>query len=202
MPDTSPDLIAHEAARLLETGSAESISAAIRQAAHSLGADDSHLPSPGRVRQHIQAMNMQALGDVGYRESVRATLTFAEELMMLLQQALPSAETLLMGRAARGLIDGSDRLYLRIYTDASVTELAEIITERGYEEPAFDTINTRFGRVNRLRIIEEGVELVLARLLPTMMEQDHRDLARDRPVETATLDELRQRIVETNDADQ
>ena len=102
MTDLRTDQIAREAARLIETGRAESIDAAIHAAADALNLQDVPLPGRGRVRKHAQAMSMQALGDVGYADSVRNVWEIAEQLMTALEQAMPDDPTLLVGRAAKG----------------------------------------------------------------------------------------------------
>ncbi len=114
MTDPHTDQIAREAARLIETGQAESIDDATRAAAHALGFHDAPMPGPGRVRQHVQAMSMQAMGDEGYAQSVRNVWEIAEQLMTVLQQGMPDAPTLLVGRAAKGQIDAGVTIHIRI----------------------------------------------------------------------------------------
>lgn len=59
MPDSRTDAIAREAARLIESGRADTLGQAIRAAAEGLGFHDAELPSHGRVRRHAQALAMQ-----------------------------------------------------------------------------------------------------------------------------------------------
>ena len=92
MTDPRTDQIAREAARLIETGRAESIDDAIRAAAKTLGCHDAPMPGSGRVRQHAQAMSMQSMGDEGYAESVRNVWEIAEQLMTVLEQGMPDAQ--------------------------------------------------------------------------------------------------------------
>ena len=194
MTDPRTDQIAREAARLIETGRAESIDAAIHAAADALNLQDVPLPGRGRVRKHAQAMSMQALGDVGYAESVRNVWEIAEQLMTALDQAMPDAPTLLVGRAAKGQIDAGVTIHIRIYTKSPIAEIAQALADFDYDEPTFETAQTTSGRLNRLRLTEEGIEIVLTRCLPEMIKDAQVDLFKGQPIETVTLEELREML--------
>lgn len=194
MPDQRTDRIAREAARLLETGHAESVASAIRAAADALDALDAPLPGHGTVRKHIQGMAMQAMGDVAYHESVRDVLRIAEEIMTALEHAVPDAECLLVGRAAEGLVDGPVTLHIRIHTRRPLREIIEALVDYGYDELAFETAETRLGRLDRIRFPEEMCEVALTRCLPEMRRERKRDLFSGRPVASVTVKELRQRL--------
>jgi hypothetical protein len=197
MNDPRTDAIAREAARLIDSSRAANIGEAIRAAAEALGFRDADLPGHGRVRKHARALAMQALGDTGYAESVRRVWVVAERLMTVLDQAVPHADSLLVGRAARGLIDGGVTVHVRLYTDAPIGDLAAALVEFGYEEPAFATVNTRLGRLNRVRFEDDGIELVLTRCLPNMAASGDRDLFSGRPIRTATLADVRRKLAES-----
>ncbi len=191
MTDPQTDQIAREAARLIETGGAESIDAAIHAAASALKLQDVPLPGRGRVRKHAQAMSMQALGDEGYAESVRNVWEIAEQLMTALEQAMPDEPTLLVGRAAKGQIDAGVTIHIRIYTKSQIAEIGQMLVDFGYDEPTFETADATMGRLNRIRLMEDGIEIVLTRCLPEMIKDAQVDLFRGQPIETATLEELR-----------
>lgn len=193
MSDPRTDAIAREAARLLETSRAPTIDEAIRTAAEALGFRGASLPGPGRVRKHAQAMAMQALGDAGYAESVRAVLLRAERLMTVLVESRPDVEPLLVGRAARGHVDGGVTVHVRAYTDVSIGELARVLVEFGYDEPRFETAETRYGRLDRLRLDDDGIEITVTRC-PGRVARAATDLFTGRPIRTATLGELRGRV--------
>lgn len=194
MTDLQTDQIAREAARLIETGRAESIDAAIHAAASALNLQDVPLPGRGRVRKHAQAMSMQALGDVGYADSVRNVWEIAEQLMTALDQAMPDAPTLLVGRAAKGQIDAGVTIHIRIYTKSQIAEIAQALADFDYDEPTFETAQTTSGRLNRLRLTEEGIEIVLTRCLPEMIKDAQVDLFKGQPIETVTFEELREML--------
>jgi hypothetical protein len=194
MSDQRTDRIAREAARLLETGRADSVASAIRAAADALDAADAPLPGHGTVRKHIQGMAMQAMGDVAYRASVRGILSIAEQTMSLLEHALPDAQCLLMGRAAKGLVDGPVTLHIRVHTRRPMREIVEAVIEYGHDEPAFETGETRLGRLDRIRFAEEDCEIVITRCPPEMVRERSRDLFTGRVIASATVEELRRHI--------
>jgi hypothetical protein len=164
MNDPRTDAIAREAARLIESSRAANIGEAIRAAADALGFRDAERPGPGRVRQHARALAMQALGDTGYAESVRRVWAVAERVMTVLDQAMPHADPLLVGRAAQGLIDGGVTVHVRLYTHAPI------------------------------RFEDDGLDLVLTRCLPNMAGSADQDLFSGRPIRTATLADVRRKL--------
>ncbi len=194
MKDFRTDEIAREAARLMASSRVGSIGEAIRAAAGALGYHDVDLPGPGRVRKHVQGLAMQALGSEGYALSVGDVWRVAERIMTVLAEAVPDAEPLLAGRATEGLIDGGVTLHVRVYSEASIGDVAQTLVDFGYEEPGFETAQTRFGRLDRLRLADEGIEVVVTRCPPNVVQRSDMDLFPGKPVSTATLKELRGKI--------
>lgn len=196
MPEPETDQIAREAARLIAGGELDDIGQAVRIAAGTLRLHGVPPPSWQRVRKHLQAMTMQSVGEEGYQERVRSMWETAEQLMTLLSSAFDDALVLLTGRAVKGQIDGGLSPHLRIYTRASVGEIAQVLVEHGCEEPSFETVNTRRGRLNRLRLVDEGWEIVITRRLPEMAGRPGTDLVTGKPIATATIEQLRRLLGE------
>ena len=196
--DPRTDAIAREAARLIESSRAGSIAEAIRVAASGLGYHDVELPGHGRVRKHAQGLAMQALGEEGYAESVREVWRAAERIMTLLAETMPDAEPLLVGRAARGQLAGGVNVPVRLYTRTPIGEVAQALVEFGYDEPDFETAQTRLGRLDRLLLHDEGIDIAVTRCLPHMVQRSGLDLFSGRPVPTATLDEVRAKLAPKN----
>lgn len=184
------DRIARRAAALVAAG-APDVDAAIHQAAHQLGfTRGAPLPTAGEVRRHLQGMAQESLGDVGYRAWVAEHHALAAHVMDLLERAF-AGPTLLAGRAARGQFDGGASIHVRLYTRAPLHAIAQAIVDAGFEEPAFETIDTRHGRANRLRIDHEGTELAITRCLPEWWADRESDLVTGRRTATLDLDAVR-----------
>lgn len=194
MSRTSPDALAREAARLFSLGRVDSIDSAIHAARLNLNDREAPTPSHNLVRRHIQGMSMQALGAEGYAENVNRVLSIAEECMTALEQAFPEVRTLLVGRAARGHIDGDANLHIRLYTNTPLPDIAQALVDFGYDEPAFETIESRHGRLSRLILTDQDCRLLLTRVPPHLVAESRTDLFHDRPVDTLTLEQLRKRI--------
>jgi len=192
------ELFAREAARLYHEGKAKTISDAIHKAAqqlgHSAGASDA--PSHGRVRKHVQALSMQAMGSDAYADAIKERLRAAEQLMSALDEHYAGVPIFLMGRAARGHVDGDTTLHIRIYTDEPIDQLAQTLVDLGYNEPKFETANTRLGKLNRMRIrdADADADILLTRLLPAMLKSEQRDLFTNAAIATQTLKQLRDQL--------
>ncbi len=191
--------IAAEAARRFESGRSESIEAAIDSvmAGESLGAGarGSARPTANQVRRHLQALAQERLGLEGYRAELAATLSVASEAMEVLERRVPGCRTSLAGRAAAGRLDGEIDLHIRAATRASIGELAEALVSEGFEEPRFETVEARCGRLDRLRFDQDGVEVCVTRCPPGQVAPGRTDLVTGRPIEVLGLGEL-ERIIE------
>lgn len=193
MTDVTTDDLARRAARLIELGRAATVDDALRQVTESLDEwTRSHVraPSHGLVREHVRGYAMQSMGEQAYHESVRGVWRVAEDVMTLFE----SHDPVLVGRAAKGQIDAGATTHIRIYTDEDVGELAQTLVEHEYEEPTFDTINTRWGRLNRLHLEEAGVQIIITRCRPQMRAEAAVNLHDGSRVEVLTLSRLRERL--------
>lgn len=185
------DRIARRAAALVAAGREHDVHRAIRIAAESLGfVRGAPLPSDGEVRRHLQGMAQEALGAEGYRARVDDTLAFAAQAMELLERAF-TGRTLLCGRGARGQFDGGAELHVRLYARADLADVARVLVDAGFDEPAFETVDTVHGKANRLRTAQDGIALAVIRCLPEWWGAREEDLVTGRRTATRTLDELR-----------
>ncbi len=194
MTDPRSDLIAREAARLIEVGEFQSIDAALRQASSNPEFRGAPLPSHGRVRLHAQAMSMQSLGEGEYIERGTSIWRIADEVMSTLELGLPDSHTTLMGRVADGHFDADALIHIRLNTRATIGEAAAALVEFGYDEPAFTTADTRHGRFDQLRFSEGGINIVITRVPPGPVVHGDVDLFSGKPVATLTLTALRQKL--------
>jgi len=197
--DERTDRIAREAARLVLEGGAETVRDAIRQstwlldrlhAAEPRAAVD--LPTVKLVRDHVRGMRMQELGLEGYRERIVSIWHVAEEVMTVLEEYEPE----LLGRAAEGNVDGDFRLHIRIYTRQPLSGLAQQLVDFEYDEPAFSTADTKFGRFSRIELEEEGIPIVITRCMPHDHHVRRVDLYSGGSITTLDLKSLRNRIDE------
>lgn len=199
---TLRDEIARRAARLLAEGMLSCLRDAVRVAAEELRAGAEDLPSDALVRRHAQALAQQELGNEGYAALVGSRLRLAEGLLTLLDFEFPGAELRLVGRAARGQVDADPHLRIRFLGDAPISEIARRLVEHGYEEPVFEVIETRWGRLERLCFREQDVRCSITRCPPAQVRRPEEDLFTGRPVRQITLDELRRLIAALDRGDQ
>ena len=185
------DRIARRAAALVAAGDARDVDAAIHQAAFQLGfTRGAPLPAASEVRRHLQGMAQESLGDAGYRAAVAAHFALAAHVMELLERAF-AGPTLLCGRGARGQFDGGAELHLRLYARAPLHAIAQLLVDAGFGEPAFETVETRHGRANRLRIDHEGVVLCVMRCLPEWWDDRASDLVTGTRTSVLALEQVR-----------
>lgn len=194
MADPRTDQIAREAARLIETARADDLDQAIRMAADAINARGAPMPGHGRVRKHAQAMSMQALGESAYNEKRLHVWRVAEEVMSILDHGLPSATVLLVGRAVLGLIDAGITIHIRLYTDSNISAIAGILEGFGYEGLSFQTVDTRFGRLNQITFEDESLPVVITRCLTSMLPERDFDIFSGKPVESLGLSALRRQL--------
>jgi hypothetical protein len=199
MPDPRTDEIAREAARLMESGRVDSVDRAIQQAAKSLRVHGAPLPGPGRARKHAQAMAMQALGDVGYEQRRMRVWELAEQIMAIFELSMPDAEMVLVGRAALGHIDADVTLHFRLYTERPINEIADVLETHGYREYSFHTADALAGRLNQIRLEEDGYPVVITRCPHSMQLSRTNDLFTGQPVAMMGISALRWQLESRGD---
>jgi hypothetical protein len=172
--DPAVDALAARAARLLHAGGAASIDAAIDLVCR--GVPRAGVPSRNQVRRHLRGLSEEALGAEGYQQWRGEVLQIAAAVIEAVQQGLGAVPMRLCGRAARGWVDGDPRLHLRAFTKARIGAIAAVLVAAGFEEPQFDTLVCRVGRLDRLRFEHEGVEVDLVRCPPGQVRDEPRDL--------------------------
>lgn len=196
------DEIARDAARLLTDsifggGRVTSAADAIRAAAARRRAEPSTVPL-ALVREHVRGLAMETLGVAGYSAHVADILERAEELMTLLSHSGADRglepRTALVGRAARGQVDADPTCRIRVETTRTDAELADLIVAAGYEEPRFETVDSRFGRLSAIVVDDDGVTHRVMRCPPSMRIPFDRDLRSGQPIPSLDLEGLRRAI--------
>lgn len=156
-------------------------------------------PTVNQVRRHLQALAQERLGLEGYRAELASILAIAAEAMELLERRVPDCRTQLAGRAAAGRLDGEVELHIRASTRVPIGALAEAIVSEGFEEPRFEVVDARCGRLDRMRLDHEGVEVCITRCHPRQVTLAREDLVTGRPIEVLDLAEL-ERVIERLEA--
>jgi hypothetical protein len=191
--------IAAEAARRFERSSAISIEDAIDSALAAIPIDRTQgspaRPTANQVRRHLQALAQQRLGLEGYRAELAGVLAIAAEAMELLERRISDCRTTLAGRAAAGRLDGEVELHIRASTRVPIGVLAEALVSEGFEEPRFEVVEARCGRLDRLCFDQDGVEVHVTRCHPRQVTPSREDLITGRPIEVLDLGEL-ERVIQ------
>jgi len=192
MMDPKTDQIAQQAARLIADKQADSIDIAIRNAKLLLGDVDTQTPSHNRVKQHIQGLAMQSLGRETYHQRIINVWDAAEETMTLLDRYDP----IIVGNVLKGHIDATCTLHIRIYTRQQMSTIAATLVEYGYEEPTFETANTKLGRLDRIIFdTSDSIAIVITKCLPEQRTQTRdTNLFTGKKILSADINHLRKRI--------
>lgn len=194
--DARRDRLARTAARLIAEGRTTDVALALRTARGMIRDPEAPAPSERLVRRHLEGLRLQAEGPAALRAERARILGVAEELLGTLMDLLDDAPVLLAGRAARGRVDAATTLNLRVYHDLPIGRLATALEERGYVEPEVGTMPSRFGRLDVVRLVEEGVPVRIARCAPDLRRHAARSLVRDEPIAIAEVAEVRRLVVE------
>ncbi|MGA1401248.1 MAG: hypothetical protein ACO38P_12775 [Phycisphaerales bacterium] len=191
--------IAAEAARRFERNAAMSIEDAIDSVLAASPIDRTQgllaRPTANQVRRHLQALAQQRLGLEGYRAELAGVLAIAAEAMELLERRISDCSTTLVGRAAAGRLDGEVELHIRASTRVPIGVLAEALVSEGFEEPRFEVVEARCGRLDRLCFDQDGVEVHVTRCHPRQVTPSREDLITGRPIEVLDLGEL-ERVIQ------
>jgi len=179
----SSDLLAREAARLIAEGEASDAAAALRIVAERMRGAPVSLPTPARVRMHLEAMLMQRLGAEGYAQRVARRVETADELLAAVDAMTGGDPGYLVGRAAAGEADPEGTIHLRVYTNLAARHIADALRDLGYTDPLLRSAQTPRGRIDELRFDEDGWPIVL-RVCPPGLERDvRRDLFTGRRID-------------------
>lgn len=188
------DDVARLAAQLLLDRNAADVQSAIALAGSRLGLARPAWPGAALVRRHAQALTERDLGTDGHRSLMASRWRVAEEIMTLLEMQLAPKELWLVGRAARGQLDADPSIRVRYHGDAGIDEIAAVIVDAGFEEPTFETLPTRWGRLSQLRFQEGGMACVVVRCPPTQVTDSSTDLVTGAPLRRISLASLRREL--------
>jgi len=134
------------------------------------------------------------IGESGHRDLTRERQGMAEEIMTLLDTQLAPEGLWLVGRGARGHFDGDSVIRVRFHGHADIGEIAALLVEAGFEEPSFETLESRWGRLSQLRFNNGEVVCVITRCPPTQVLDPALDLVTGHPTRRVDLHALRRTL--------
>ena len=185
------DELARRAARLQHEGRVASTQDAIR----AVGGGPAL--SAAQVRRHLAAMTDAEFGQ-SEANAMRARMfdpvieimhAVNDHLERFTDRYLTARGTRLAGRAAGGSLDGDPIMHLRVLADISDAELAQVVVDAGAREPAFETVKSRHGRLQKIRTDHGGIFLHLLICPPGQVPRDQsQDLVRGHGVALLDVD--------------
>ncbi len=152
----------------------------------------------GLVKRHLAAMRAASIGELGLNrlraDRLRAGMDILECLDSLedrfADQGSPYLGSRLAGRAARGQIEPEDRLHLRYHGVREIRDLAAELEFIDVVEIRFSITRSRYGMLETMHGILEGVEFDLRRCPPGQILIDAPNLIRGGDVPLASADEV------------
>ena len=199
------DAAARLAAKMLATGEAEGLEAAMRQAARTMShrGGEWHHPPASLVRRHAEAMRQQAFGEDILDSRLQSVRECIESVMAFLQEHVTDDPVLLTGAVVREHLEGDPVVWIRHYTTRAIGELAAAI-EFASEEVGVSVeiehlaLRTRHGMADSITWREphsDGDILIrLVRCAPAWWKDRETNLFRPEAVASMTLAELREAI--------
>jgi hypothetical protein len=94
------------------------------------------------------------------------------------------------GRAARAEFDLDPIVHVRVETALSAATLAQALFDRGVGDPTCGSLETRYGRIDEIRLDGAEAEFHIARVPPRMAVDRDRDLVRGTAVGHADYEAL------------
>ena len=189
--DRADDRLAQSVATDVQTGRVASLSRAMQ-----------HRNAPARleglVKRHLAAMRSASIGESAMNrmraDRLRSALDILECLDAFEERFADQGRTYLgsrlAGRAARGRIEPEDRIHLRYHGVRNIRDLAAELEFIDVLEIRFSITRSRFGMLETMHGILEGVEFDLRRCPPGQVAIDAPNLVRGGDVPLAHAGEV------------
>lgn len=176
--------IARRAIERLAEGRSEAVGDAVDDAARELRARSGfRRPTRSELRAHAQA-HEESTGPGARGRRIAATLEEALDVLSALEACVigrdpegtdrPSPEV--YGRAALGELDLDPCVHVRVVTMLPVGTLAAALVDAGLAEPSFSTLESRYGRLDRIATDGAFAEYRIVRIPPALQVDPDRDL--------------------------
>ncbi|MEC8558692.1 MAG: hypothetical protein VXY94_01295 [Planctomycetota bacterium] len=185
------DRLARQAAReLASTPGLDQASAIARARRHPALAD---APSPTRsqVSRHLEALQLQALGEAGFRRARSSELRGIVEVLDLVELLLSPDRIQLAGRIAGPHPLGGVDVHARLVGGRPVESCASELEDAGLEELRFTTARTRHGFLPKASFTGDGRRFHLVSCPGALVLDPPTDLFTGEPIRVLELSELR-----------
>lgn len=200
--DESSAEIARRAVERFAEGQDLSIEDAVDDARRELrGSEHARRPTRSELRAHAQAYE-ESLGPDVRPQRLRATFGEVLDVLASLEGLVlredrdgierPTPEV--YGRAALGEFDLDPVVHIRLTTTLAAAAIARTLVGLGLEEPAFTTIESRVGRLDRIDTSSALAEYRVLRIPPGVSIDPDVDLLRGQRIPHAGFEELSRRI--------
>lgn len=192
-PACDRDELARAAARLFRAGRSPSVAAAIDEAIRRRGGSVTR-PPESLVRRHLEGLGEEERGTMGHAASLRAVREAIAEWMETLASLPGDPSVHVVGRAARGELEGDLDVHLRVATDLPIGDLAATLVGHGAPEPVFSTVHGPFGDFHRISFDEPPLRIRITRCPPRTAARPELDLVTGKPQAALDLDAFRRTI--------
>lgn len=191
--------VARAAVRALAEGRAADLADAVERGIAEMGASPrGRRPTRAELRAHAQAHEESTVGTAGRGRRIAAVLEEALEVLSILEQTVVSRDPegcarrppAVYGRAARGELDLDPIVHVRVETSLSAATLAQALFDHGAPDPTCGSIETRYGRLDEIRLDGAESAFRIVRIPPRMTVDRDRDLVRGVPIEHADYEQL------------
>lgn len=195
--------VARAAVRALAEGRAADLADAVERGIAETGADPrGRRPTRSELRAHAQAFEESTVGTEGRGRRIAAALEEVLRVLSILEETVLARDPegcgrrppAVYGRAARAELDLDPIVHVRVETSLSAATLAQALFEGGVADPTCGSLETRYGRLDEIRLAGAEAEFRIVRIPPRMAVDLGRDLVRGAIVEHADYETLAARL--------
>ena len=185
------DRLARQAARELASTPGLDHASAIARARRIPALADAPSPSRSQVSRHLEALQLQGLGEAGFRRARTSELQAVVEVLDLLELLLSPDRIQLAGRVAGPHPLGGVDVHARLVGGRPVESCAGELEDAGLEELRFTTARTLHGFLPRATFTGDGRRYHLISCPEDLVLDPPTDLFTGEPIRVLDLSALR-----------
>lgn len=190
------DRLARGAAQALATVQGLDLESAILRGRRLPGLREAPTPSHALVHRHLEALQQQALGELGFERMQARMRRSVVDLLDLVEVLLEPDVIQLVGRVAtRRALDGAV-LHARVQGGAPLETCAFELEAAGVEEVRLQTVKTLHGYLPRMSLENDGRRHVLTQCPAQLELEPARNLFTGQSISSCSLHQLRARVVQ------